>query len=62
MGVSNSAASSKIITIAVRDSSYDPGFLFSLNSTNLGFAVDSFEEAEEVIDAVLDQIDIPCPP
>ena len=31
-------------------------------SPNLGFAVDSFEEAEEVIDAVLGQIDIPCPP
>ncbi len=52
----------KIITIAVRDSSLNLGFLFSLNSTNLGFKVESFEEADKVIDAVLDQIDIPCPP
>ena len=28
----------------------------------VGFKVNSFEEAELVIDAVLDQIDIPCPP
>ena len=37
-------------------------YLFSLNSTNLGFAVESFKEAELVTDAILDQIDIPCPP
>merc|ERR1712157_376154 len=38
----------QIITIAVRDSSTDLGFLFSLNSTNLGFVAESFEEAELV--------------
>ena len=38
------------------------GFLFSLNSTNLGFAVESFAEAEKVTDAILGEIDIPCPP
>jgi len=52
----------QIITIAVRDSSTNLGFLFSLNSTNLGFAVESFAEAENVTEAILDQIDIPCPP
>jgi hypothetical protein len=49
-------------TIAVRDSSTNLDFLFSLNSTNLGFAVESFAEAESVSDAILEQIDIPCPP
>ena len=52
----------QIITIAVRDSSTDLGFLFSLNSTNLGFVTESFEEAELVTDAILGEIDIPCPP
>ena len=52
----------QIITIAVRDSSTDLGFLFSLNSTNLGFVAESFEEAELVTDAILGEIDIPCPP
>ena len=52
----------QIITIAVRDSSTNLGFLFSLNSTNLGFAVESFAEAENVTEAILEQIDIPCPP
>ena len=51
----------QIITIAVRDSSTDLGFLFSLNSTNLGFVTESFEEAELVTDAILGEIDIPCP-
>ena len=37
-------------------------YIFSLNSTGLGFAVESFSEAEKVTDAILDQIDIPCPP
>ena len=37
-------------------------YLFSLNSTNLGFKVDAFDEAELVTEAILDQIDIPCPP
>ena len=37
-------------------------YLFSLNSTNLGFKVDSFDEAELVTEAILDQIKIPCPP
>ena len=36
--------------------------LFSLNSTNLGFVTESFEEAELVTDAILGEIDIPCPP
>ena len=52
----------QIITIAVRDSSTDLGFLFSLNSTNLGFVAESFEEAELVTDAILGEIDIACPP
>ena len=52
----------QIITIAVRDSSTDLGFLFSLNSTGLGFVTESFEEAELVTDAILGEIDIPCPP
>ena len=52
----------QIITIAVRDSSTDLGFLFSLNSTNLGFVAESFEEAELVTDAILGEIDIPSPP
>ena len=52
----------KVITIAVSDGSTDIPYLFSLNSTNLGFAVESFAEAEKVTDAILDQIDIPCPP
>ena len=52
----------QIITIAVRDSSTDLGFLFSLNSTNLGFVTESSEEAELVTDAILGEIDIPCPP
>ena len=50
-----------LATIA-EDSSTNLGFLFSLNSTNLGFAVESFAEAENVTEAILDQIDIPCPP
>ena len=52
----------KVITIAVSDGSTDIPYLFSLNSTNLGFAVESFAEAENVTEAILDQIDIPCPP
>ena len=52
----------EVITIAVSDGSTDIPYLFSLNSTNLGFAVESFKEAELVTDAILDQIDIPCPP
>ena len=52
----------KVITIAVSDGSTDIPYLFSLNSTNLGFKVDAFDEAELVTEAILDQIDIPCPP
>ena len=52
----------QIITIAVRDSSTELDFLFTLNSTNLGFVAESFEEAELVTDAILGEIDIPCPP
>ena len=52
----------EVITIAVSDGSTDIPYLFSLNSTNLGFAVESFKEAELVTDAILAQIDIPCPP
>ena len=52
----------KVITIAVSDGSTDLPYLFSLNSTNLGFAVESFAEAEKVTEAILDQIKIPCPP
>ena len=52
----------QIITIAVRDSSTDLGFLFTLNSTNLGFVTESFQEAELVTDAILGEIDIACPP
>ena len=37
-------------------------FLYTLNSTGLGFTVDDFDDAEEVTDKILGEIDIPCPP
>ena len=37
-------------------------FLFSLNSTGLGFQVTSFDEAEDVTLKILGEIDISCPP
>ena len=52
-----------MITVAVNTgSSLDIPFLFSLNSTGLGFQVTSFDEAEDVTLKILGEIDISCPP
>ena len=40
----------------------DVNFLYTLNSTGLGFTVDDFDDAEEVTDKILGEIDISCPP
>ena len=53
----------EVITVAVNTgSSLDIPFLFSLNSTGLGFQVTSFDEAEDVTLKILGEIDISCPP
>ncbi len=53
----------EVITVAVNTgSSLDVDFLFSLNSTGLGFQVTSFDEAEVVTDKILGELDISCPP
>ena len=52
----------EVITVAVNTGDLDVNFLYTLNSTGLGFTVDDFDDAEEVTDKVLDQIDISCPP
>ena len=38
------------------------GSEYSYTYDYMGFAVESFAEAENVTEAILDQIDIPCPP
>ena len=52
----------EVITVAVNTGSLDVPFLFSLNSTGLGFQVTSFDEAEVVTDKILGELDISCPP
>ena len=52
----------EVITVAVRTADLDVNFLYTLNSTGLGFAVDDFDDAEEVTDKILGEIDISCPP
>lgn len=52
----------EVITVAVNTGDLDVPFLFSLNSTGLGFQVTSFDEAEDVTLKILGEIDISCPP
>ncbi len=52
----------EVITVAVGTADLDVNFLYTLNSTSLGFAVDDFDDAEEVTDKILGEIDISCPP
>ena len=52
----------EVITVAVGTADLDVNFLFSLNSTGLGFAVDDFDDADEVTDKILGEINISCPP
>ena len=52
----------EVITVAVNTGDLDVNFLYTLNSTGLGFTVDDFDDAEEVTDKILGEIDISCPP
>ena len=51
----------EVITVAVNTGDLDVNFLYTLNSTGLGFTVDDFDDAEEVTDKILGEIDISCP-
>ena len=52
----------EVITVAVNTGDLDVNFLYTLNSTGLGFTVDDFDDADEVTDKILGEIDISCPP
>ena len=51
----------EVITVAVNTGDLDVNFLYTLNSTGLGFTVDDFDDADEVTDKILGEIDISCP-